>query len=372
MNSKPKISTPAPSKNTRRARKNRNLRRKGQVLGIPNAQSLPRRQLSNQMKSVSVVYSTGQSTPSPTVQASYGQSRIRHRELVTSITGTETFTVGYTLALNPGVQSTFNWLSTMAQGWEQYEFKSLKFEYVTRTSTSTSGSVMLVPDYDAADAAPVSEQVASSYEDTQEDVPWVDLCCTLNPSRMFPMGPKKFIRLTTLASNLDIKTYDAGNLFVCTTDGASSGANWGKLWVEYDVILYNPQLPPGGVVSGLSSARVVSSTPTSSSPFNSPSYGPGSNELIMSISGQNITFNIAGTYMITTLFFASAIEADSVVPSLGLTVLNQQDGGAGGTNFFSYAAVISTPVGGTFTFNLILTTGTLSQILVALVPSSQG
>jgi len=106
--------------------------------------------------------------------------------------------------------------------------------------------MMLIPDYDAADAAPSSEQIASSYRDVTEEVPWVvEASCRLDPSAMHEMGRRKFIRTGTLAANLDVKTYDAGTFFVGTTDG--SATNWGKLWLEYDVELFVPQLPPAGI-----------------------------------------------------------------------------------------------------------------------------
>jgi len=63
---------------------------------------------------------------------------------------------------------------------------------------------------------------------------------------MHPIGPKKFVRTAGLAANLDVKTYDAGTLFVGTIDGTA--VNWGKLWVEYDITLYTPQLQPQGTL----------------------------------------------------------------------------------------------------------------------------
>ena len=95
--------------------------------------------------------------------------RVVHRELIASITGSTAFTVANTFELNPGVSATFPWLALMAQAWEQYEFNNLRFRYVTRTGTNVPGSVMIVPDYDAADSAPADEATASSYQDAIED-----------------------------------------------------------------------------------------------------------------------------------------------------------------------------------------------------------
>jgi hypothetical protein len=195
---------------------------------------------------VAAAYARGQSTTEPRISGNYAKTNIRHRELIYSVVGTSTFTTGATFAINPGLPATFPWLSSQALGWEQYKFNKLRFCYYSRTGTTTPGSILLIPDYDAADSAPLTEQVASSYRDVVEEVPWVEeFTCPLDPKALHETGNRKFVRTGALAANLDVKTYDGGNLFVCTTDGTA--VNWGKLWVEYDVDFFVPQLPPQGL-----------------------------------------------------------------------------------------------------------------------------
>lgn len=170
--------------------------------------------------------------------------RIVHRELVASVTGTVAFTVGSSLALNPGLASAFPWLSTQAAGWERYKWNSLRYCYYTRTGSNIPGSVMMAPDFDASDTAPGSEVIASSYQHCEEDAPWKDIKCILPARELMGDMKEKYIRNGALAANQDIKTYDAGNFFLCTVDGTA--VPWGKLWVEYDVTLITPQVPTGG------------------------------------------------------------------------------------------------------------------------------
>ena len=94
---------------------------------------------------------------------------IAHRELIATINHSVNFST-ISFNLNPGLSSTFPWLAPMAAQWEQYRFKKLLFNYVTRTSTTTVGSILLAPDYDASDAAPTSEVNMASYQDCVEDV----------------------------------------------------------------------------------------------------------------------------------------------------------------------------------------------------------
>jgi len=201
--------------------------------------------LARPSKAAAAAYATGQHTGEPKVFRSGNDTcRIVHRELLASVVGSTAFAIARAIALNPGLSASFPWLSTQAQSWERYRFNRLRFCYYTRTGTGIPGSFMMAPDYDAADAAPVSESIASSYTDCEEDAPWKDITCNL-PSRSL-MGDmkEKTIRTGPLAPNQDIKTYDAGNLFACTVDGTAVG--WGKLWVEYDITLFHPQVPAGG------------------------------------------------------------------------------------------------------------------------------
>ncbi len=175
----------------------------------------------------------------PRIRAGPRMTEITHRELVATVTGTTAFAVFQSLSLNPGLAATFPWLSTQAVGWEQYSFRKLCFEYVTRSSTSATGSILLAPDYDVLDAAPSTEVVAMSYRDSTEDVPWHDQVCNLDPTAMHPNGPRKYVR-SGLVANSDLKTYDVGSMHICTTGQADTAAV-GKLFVCYDVVLFVPQ-----------------------------------------------------------------------------------------------------------------------------------
>jgi len=179
-----------------------------------------------------------------------GGMRIVHKELVGSVSGTSAFTVQNALALNPGVAATFPWLSSQANYWEQYKFNRLRFEYVTRCASTQVGSVIMAPDYDAADSNPTSESNMSTYQDSAEDAPWKNIICDLNPKSMHPDGPKKFIRTGNVSG--DVKTYDVGLLFLATTDCGGTPP-LGKLWVEYDVELFVPQTSPSAIIPKITS-----------------------------------------------------------------------------------------------------------------------
>lgn len=216
---------------------------------------------------VSAAYATGQISRAPAIRASRDSCNIVHRELVyTVVDSSDPFAVLKTIAINPGVRASFPWLATQAVGWQYYRFNSLRFCYYTRSATSQVGSLMLIPDYDAADAAPGSEQIASSYEDVAEDVPWKDITCSLRPSAMDGVALRHFVRTGAVPSGQDVKLFDVGNLHVASCAGGG-GVAIGKLWAEYDVTFSTPQLPPEGVLNVMTELESGGATIAAATPW---------------------------------------------------------------------------------------------------------
>jgi hypothetical protein len=318
---------------------------------------------------------TQQQGSSPLIKASRDSSRIVHREFITNVTGTTAFTVAQALALNPGLQASFPWLSSQAQGWETYRFNRLRFCYYTRTGSNVPGSVLLIPDYDAADAAPATEQVASTYEDIAEDAPWKDICCELRRGSMNSLGPKHFVRTGALGPNQDIKTFDVGNLYVATVDGTA--VSWGKLWVEYDVEFFTPQLPPTGLPSA--SATVVSAggtiaaaTPLGAAPL------AASSSLILAGNAASAVVNISGM-IVGTEYVLSAGSEGTVITGyqfgtpVGLSLKTQYgfgDFNAAGTQGCAGTTCTATATSGSITLAVTATTVTRTFIAMAAIPTS--
>ncbi len=208
----------------------------------PEGSNPPQRKRQKQGDYAPAALATGQQVREPKLTANGRSTRIRHRELVSTVNGSVAF-AATRYAVNPGLSATFPWLATQAVGWEQYRFHKLQFELFTRAPTTATGSVILAPDYDGLDATPSSEAVVTTYRDATEDAPWKNQCCRLDREAMHPMGPRKYVR-SALVANSDLKTYDVGSFFVCTL-GQANTDGVGKLWVEYDVEFFVPQTASG-------------------------------------------------------------------------------------------------------------------------------
>lgn len=164
--------------------------------------------------------------------------RIKHKELVTSVNGSVAFST-LTLQLNPGLSGSFPWLSTVAGSYERYRFRKLRLHYLTRTSTATAGSILMAHEYDPSDAPPETEAQLGSFLGVRSGPAWADLECEADMDLAFPAGPyeKKIIREGPVSD----QSADCAHFHFGTVDFAGS-TGIGRLYVEYEVDLINPQI----------------------------------------------------------------------------------------------------------------------------------
>lgn len=163
--------------------------------------------------------------------------RIVHSELIGNVSGSIAFEIAFALAINPGLNASFPWLSVQASRWQQYRFHRLHFRYVNRTSTLKIGSIMMATEYNAATAAPADEAALLAMRDAVDGSPWTSLDHKVDTSSMNSLGSRRYIRTTNVPG--DIKTYDVGTLYLASK-GQTDTAEVGKLFVDYDVELFNP------------------------------------------------------------------------------------------------------------------------------------
>jgi hypothetical protein len=174
--------------------------------------------------------------------------RIVERDFVGNIPGSVAYTVQKQIALNPGLVSSFKWLSIEAAGWESYSFNRMRYIFYTRKGSTTDGSVIMGPDYDPIDAPPADEDTFTTYQDCKEFAPWMDnVCVELDRKQLNKIGRSKFIRSGALPAQAQLADYDSGNFFVAT-EGMADTSVVGKLWVEYDVTFETKQKGQSAVV----------------------------------------------------------------------------------------------------------------------------
>jgi hypothetical protein len=144
--------------------------------------------------------------------------------------------LGYNI--NPGIKDLFPWLSGIAGRFQEYRINRMKVEFQTRTATTQGGIVVLAPDYSVSDAPPSIEQDMMAYQDAVSSTVWRDVHCKLDPKALMSTGARKFVRAQVTSG--DSHLYDAGKFYI--GHETTYLGTVGKLWVDYDISLFTPQL----------------------------------------------------------------------------------------------------------------------------------
>jgi len=256
---------------------------------------------------------TGVPSVAGSAYTSDGRVRIRHREYIGDVLGSVAFSAT-AYAINPGLTSSFTWLAPIATQFESYLFRSLKYEFETQKSASTSGTVMLAVDYDASDAVPASKQQLMSYHDSVRSAVWNECCFTGDVRDLQKFGIQRYIRGGALAANLDVKTFDVGN-FIVATQGCADATAIGELYVSYDIELITPQSDPAAVALAVS-AKITGNTGVSrTAVFGSAAVMVGG--LPCSALNSTLTFNRVGNYILSHYLTGTVLS--TVSPTIGGT-----------------------------------------------------
>lgn len=237
-----------------------------------------------------------------------GDITVEHEEFVTDINGSILF-ANTSVAVNPGISTSFPWLSLMAPLYESYRFEKLEYRFESASGTTSTGTLMMAIDYDASDPPAVQKSQLSTYRGYVRSAPWEECCCEsdredLNKQKSY------FVRTGNLSANQDIKLYDTGNLNVAT-QGQAGASNIGELYVRYRVKLMTPQL----LINGLGLAQSFRSFATAQGGATTQS---GNAPLVSSGTGAAITLtstgvyqslavvNVVGTGLVSTTFSGTA------------------------------------------------------------------
>jgi hypothetical protein len=161
---------------------------------------------------------------------------MKHREYIAEVLGSVDY-ANTVYHINPGLQALLAWGSGIAQNYEQYRIRSLKFVFETQAPTTAPGTVMMAIDYDPADGPPANKHDFMTFAGAVRSAVWNRVECSASQSRR-PFE-KLYVRDGSLDPNLDIKTYDYGVMNIAT-QGCASTAAVGELYVEYEFELLTP------------------------------------------------------------------------------------------------------------------------------------
>lgn len=210
----------------------------------------------------------GMSPPQIVNSVDKGEVIIRHREYIGDITATKEF-VNRSYIINPGLASTFPWLSQIANSYEQYRLRGMMFEFnstssdaLLSSSTSTAlGTVMMMTEYDIADEPPTGKRQMLNAE-------W---SCSSKPSLTFihPIECKKslsaqsilYSRGGAIPDGFDERLYDFARFNIATEGMQADGGTLGELWVTYEVSFMKQQYSYVGLTDHYRLSSITSARP---------------------------------------------------------------------------------------------------------------
>lgn len=191
----------------------------------------------------------------PQFVSSKNTVHIRHREFLGDILSSSTigaFNI-QNFSINPGVQTSFPWLSQVCGGsFQQYRINGMVFEYRTMSadalnSTNTAlGSVIMATDYDSTDSLFTSKSQMENTEFGVSCKPSHSMIHAIECARTETSITELYVRNGAPPANADQRLYDLGRFSIATTGFQAANINLGELWVSYDVTLFKSvQKAPG-------------------------------------------------------------------------------------------------------------------------------
>lgn len=150
--------------------------------------------------------------------------------------------------INPGVVTTFPWLSRLAVNYEQYKLLGLVFEFKTTCGSAVSstnnalGVVIMSTQYDAVEPPFLSKVEMEAYMFTSSAVPSESQLHAVECKRTSAAIPVPYVRTIDGAVG-DIRMYDWGLFQIATSGMQANNITIGELWVTYHFEFIKPRLP---------------------------------------------------------------------------------------------------------------------------------
>jgi len=308
-----------------------------------------------------------------------GTRTIIYKEYVQDILGSVNFAT-VTFACNPGLSNLFAWLSGQALFYQEYTVKRLKFCYETEKAKTLSGKVMFAFLQDSSDPAPASKQEMLENLLKAANAIYEPFCLPISMTNFPALGKSRFIRSGVLAANLDVKTYDIGQLVVAT-QGCADTTAIGELYIEYEIELRTPLQSAAQLANAFSSHIVGNTAVTNAAVLGTAPIITGGLDIVAATGGGTsiITFNKVGQYLVLLEMVGTGMNT-AQNPTTGtstVTVVQMPTPFAGGlsnaaanagTNSSTAWIVTASARGQQFIFNASGTTATVTagEVRIAL------
>lgn len=176
-----------------------------------------------------------------------GDVTMSHCELIADVIsgGSSSFTNLFNLPINPGLPNVFPWASQIAQNFDEYELKSLVYEFrsmIPDGYSAAGGTVSMCTEYNPTNPPFISKAQMGNYQG------YVDGKITEHIFHGVECDPKKrsgpaseYVRTGPVPTGQDQKTYDLGTFYLATT-GVPANTLLGELYCHYTITLKKGKL----------------------------------------------------------------------------------------------------------------------------------
>lgn len=220
--------------------------------------------------------------PAKQTKISDNQVRIEHVELFRAMTLSPVSNDPYfesvlSQTIQPGNGAFSEWLSDIAQRYEQYSINHIHFVMKTSMPTSTGGNVLMMTDIDAADPTTFTESTFMSTQNSVEGPLWQNLTHRIPSSACHKW---LYVNDGTIPFGTDIKTYNAGTFQI----GVNYPQSFGvvpkiifRIFIDYSIDFRTPQLKNNNIVmKTLTSSSYLFQAPIGPNAVG-PSFDPAPN-----------------------------------------------------------------------------------------------
>lgn len=174
--------------------------------------------------------------------------RVKKREFIASINSTADVFTNQAFAINPGLDTTFPWLSSIARNYEQYRVNGMIFQFVSTSSdaiaSTTSlglGQVILATDYNAADEIFQDGPQMLNYMFSNSGKPSDHIMHAIECAPTDTAQKLYYTRTGAVQDNQDPRLYDLGIFQIAVNNMPASYDGMGQLWVSYDITFCKSQ-----------------------------------------------------------------------------------------------------------------------------------
>lgn len=306
-----------------------------------------------------------------------GQSIIvRHKEYVSEIRGAINFTVRQQLPINPGLPTTFPWLSGIASQYSEYRIRGMVYHYIPTSGNAVAstnaalGTVMIQTSYRATELLPTSKMEMLNEYWSSESVPSADFCHPIECDPKENPFNVQYIRTGALPSTENQLMYDLGRTTVAVAGQQVDDKVLGDLWITYEIELKKPVLTNANnfdvqAYSAKNTVGLNAANPFGTAANISQAYS--SMPVSVSFTNNQIIFatGLSGTYMVTVFYEnVTAFQTASWTIANGTLVPAVVGASTIGSNFTVGTGQATNTTW--FTTNDPATSVTLTQSLVTL------